>query len=215
MLVAADPGPVRYVILTCGCEDVVGGVMRGMWASSRPEVLAADVSLESWRADGALRHFRARMTGRALDLRGLAQSYPVRNEAPPADLPATRVIRRHEQVRIGDLTLHLIPTPPGSRDDLIVWTPELRVAFVAHHFQASFPPIYTLRGEPPRSAVAWSQTLDTVLALQPELVLAHPRTLRGRDEVRRELTRLRDAITYVHDRTVEGMEAGRDVSFTR
>jgi alkyl sulfatase BDS1-like metallo-beta-lactamase superfamily hydrolase len=56
------------------------------------------------------------------------------------------------------------------------------------------------------------QSLDTVLALEPELVLpSHGEPIRGRDEIRKRLTRYRDAIRYVHDRTVAGMNAGKDV----
>src|SRR5262249_45110596 len=35
--------------------------------------------------------------------------------------------------------------------------------------------------------------------------------IQGRDEVKRRLTRYRDAILYVHDATVKGMNDGKDV----
>jgi alkyl sulfatase BDS1-like metallo-beta-lactamase superfamily hydrolase len=51
-----------------------------------------------------------------------------------------------------------------------------------------------------------------VLALQPELVLpSHGMALKGNAEIVKRLTRYRDAIQYVHDETVKGMNAGKDV----
>jgi alkyl sulfatase BDS1-like metallo-beta-lactamase superfamily hydrolase len=40
---------------------------------------------------------------------------------------------------------------------------------------------------------------------------SHGPAIRGRDEVRRQLTRYRDAILYVHDATVKGMNEGKSV----
>jgi hypothetical protein len=53
--------------------------------------------------------------------------------------------------------------------------------------------------------------LNSILALDPELVLpSHGQPIRGRDDWRK-LTRYRDAIQFVHDATVNGMNAGKDV----
>jgi alkyl sulfatase BDS1-like metallo-beta-lactamase superfamily hydrolase len=50
------------------------------------------------------------------------------------------------------------------------------------------------------------------MALKPEIVLpSHGLPIRGADEVIRRLTRYRDAIQYVHDEVVKGMNAGKDV----
>jgi alkyl sulfatase BDS1-like metallo-beta-lactamase superfamily hydrolase len=55
-------------------------------------------------------------------------------------------------------------------------------------------------------------SLNRVLALDPELVLpSHGAVIRGRDEIRRRLTKYRDAIQYVHDATVKGMNEGKDI----
>lgn len=83
---------------------------------------------------------------------------------------------------------------------------------VGDNFYESFPNIYTLRGTRPRWAMDYVKSLDRVLALEPEMVLpSHGPAIRGRAEVRRQLTRYRDAILYVHDATVKGMNEGKDV----
>ena len=76
----------------------------------------------------------------------------------------------------------------------------------------SFPNIYALSGTKPRWALDWSKSIDKVLALKPEIVLTgHGDPIFGSAEITRRLTRYRDAIQYVHDETVKGMNAGKDV----
>jgi len=43
------------------------------------------------------------------------------------------------------------------------------------------------------------------------MVTGHFATIDGAERIRAELTRLRDAIQYIHDQTVAGMNAGKDV----
>ena len=76
----------------------------------------------------------------------------------------------------------------------------------------SFPNIYAIRGTKPRWALDWIKSIDTVLALQPEIVLnGHGDPIIGNAEITRRLTRYRDAIQYVHDEVVKGMNSGKDV----
>ena len=106
----------------------------------------------------------------------------------------------------------VIETPGETPDHLTVWIPQYRAAFIGDNYYDSFPNIYTLRGTRPRWALDYVESLNSILALDPELVLpSHGQPIRGRDEIRRKLTRYRDAIQYVHDETVKGMNAGKDV----
>ena len=106
----------------------------------------------------------------------------------------------------------MLHTPGETPDHLTVWIPKLRAAFIGDNFYESFPNLYTLRGTRPRWALDYVESLNSVLALEPELVLpSHGPAIRGRDEIRRRLTRYRDAILYVHDATVKGMNEGKDV----
>jgi len=54
--------------------------------------------------------------------------------------------------------------------------------------------------------------IDQVLDLAPRRILyGHHGAIEGQARIRRELERLKGAILYVHDRTVEAMNAGSDV----
>lgn len=51
-----------------------------------------------------------------------------------------------------------------------------------------------------------------MLAPKPEILLGgHGDPILGNEEITRRLTRLRDAIQYVHDEVVKGMNSGKDV----
>jgi len=70
----------------------------------------------------------------------------------------------------------------------------------------------TLRGDRYRFALPFIDSVNRVLALEPELLLTgHFAPIRGAALIYAELTRLRDAVQYVHDETVRGMNEGRDV----
>ena len=69
-----------------------------------------------------------------------------------------------------------------------------------------------MRGTQPRWALDYVNSINKVLALKPEIVLpSHGLPIQGNAEITRRLTRYRDAIQYVHDETVKGMNAGKDV----
>jgi alkyl sulfatase BDS1-like metallo-beta-lactamase superfamily hydrolase len=113
---------------------------------------------------------------------------------------------------VGDTRFELLHTPGETPDHLTVWIPKLKAAFIGDNYYESFPNMYTLRGTRPRWALDYVTAIDKVLALDSEIVLpSHGAAIRGRDEVRRRLTKYRDAILYVHDATVKGMNDGKDV----
>ncbi|HKU39254.1 MAG TPA: alkyl sulfatase dimerization domain-containing protein, partial [Polyangiales bacterium] len=70
------------------------------------------------------------------------------------------------------------------------------------------PNLNTLRGDKPRSALEFIASIRELRALQPELVLTGHEAIRGADHIAREIARIADAVQWVHDRTLEGMNAG-------
>jgi len=74
-----------------------------------------------------------------------------------------------------------------------------------------FPNLSTLRGSPARPALEYIKALDKALSLEPEVLLpGHGDPLLGKDNIRRKLTLYRDAVRYVHDAVVRGMNEGKD-----
>ncbi len=112
-------------------------------------------------------------------------------------------------VEIAGIQFHMEHAPGETNDQILVWLPEKRVLFPGDNVYRAFPNLYTIRGTPYRDVAAWTQSIDTMRALQPEyLVPSHTRPLTGEAEIADTLLAYRDAIQFVHDQTIRGMNRG-------
>jgi alkyl sulfatase BDS1-like metallo-beta-lactamase superfamily hydrolase len=97
---------------------------------------------------------------------------------------------------------------------VIVWLPQDRVAIVGNLFGPLFgnhPNLNTLRGDKPRSAMEFVASVRKVRDLRPVHILTGHEDIRGEERIQADLAKIADAVEYVHDRTIEGMNAGKDV----
>lgn len=105
-------------------------------------------------------------------------------------------------------------TPGGeTRSAIIVWLPRERVAIVGNLFGPLFgnhPNLNTLRGDKPRSALQFIASVKKLRALGPEQILTGHEDIRGGDYIQEMTGRIIDSVQWVHDRTVEGMNDGKD-----
>lgn|SRR5262245_5074915 len=197
--------PVKAIILTHAHGDHTGGV--ATWRG-------ADTAIVVQRGHAEFVAYQRRLAG-FFSQRNAAQfGVGARGTtgAAAVTFEPTRTFGDRDTLTVGGVTFELLHTPGETPDHLTVWLPEFKTAFVGDNYYESFPNLYTLRGTPPRWALDYVASLNTVLALEPELVLpSHGQPIRGRDEVKRRLTQYRDAILYVHDATVKGMNDGKDV----
>lgn len=117
---------------------------------------------------------------------------------------------------VGGRRFELLSVPGGeTTDSLLVWLPDERTVFSGNMMGPIFghvPNLYTIRGDKIRSALKYVRAVDRLRALEPELLITgHGEPLRGAERIATELTKLRDAVQWVHDKTVEGMNAGTDL----
>lgn len=206
LLSRVDDRSPPYIILTHGHADHRGGI--DAWREPGTEVVAQREYVE-------LRNYQERLAP-FLDRR-----FSPTDEAGPPRQPAagnygapretTMLFDDSLVLEVGGLTFELHHTPAETYDGTSVWVPELGAAFVGDLYYESFPNLYTIRGTRPRWALDWVESLDRVLSWAPELLIfGHGSCITGRTAIQSALTRYRDAILYVHDATVAGMNAGRD-----
>ena len=118
--------------------------------------------------------------------------------------------------KVGDLRVELLAVPGGeTTDSLLVWLPDERVAFSGNMLGPMYlhvPNLYTIRGDKLRSALRYIESVDRLRALEPEvLITGHGDPIRGAARIGADLEKLRDAVQWVHDETVAGMNAGTDL----
>ena len=112
----------------------------------------------------------------------------------------------------------LYATPGGETlDSLIVWLPERadRCSRAAHGRAVQARSRTSTRRAATGSAARASilRDLDLLLELEPELLITgHDGPFRGAERIRdRPRRRVRDAVAYIHDETIAGMNAGKDL----
>ena len=205
-LTAIDAGPVKAIVLTHAHGDHTGGV--ALWKQPGTEVIAQRLHEDFIAYQLRLRGYFVRSNAAQFGI-GAGGGGAV-GAAAAAAVPPTVLFEDRYAFELGGVRFDLLHTPGETPDHLTVWIPEFKAAFIGDNFYESFANLYTLRGTEPRKALDYVASLNTVLALEPELVLpSHGPAIRGRDEIRRQLTRYRDAILYVHDATVKGMNEGK------
>ncbi|MGZ5397056.1 MAG: MBL fold metallo-hydrolase [Mycobacterium sp.] len=216
---AVDSSPIRYIIVTQGHYDHVGGLdtMRD------PQThVVAQANWRHWRDDNErLLAYRANNSAFAFSDK-LANGIAAIQKRFGKRLPAQAALSADIEVddclvlTVGGRTIELLATPGGeTTDSMVVWLPEERVCLCGNTFGPVFghiPNFVTMRGDRYRDALTTIASIERVRELRPEvLITGHFEPIHGAKRIHAELTRLRDAIAYLDDRTVEGMNAGKDV----
>lgn len=215
---AVDDSPIRAVILTQGHYDHVGGV--DVFREPDTEVIM-QANFERWRDDNErLEAFRARNAAFAWIDAIVAATEHARaagiGAAPQARPEPTRTVEDRLTLVVGGRRMVLLSVPGGeTTDSLAVWLPEESTVFTGNLFGPLFahvPNLVTMRGDRYRDPLDYVASVERILELGADrLITGHFDPIDGADLIADELTALRDAMVWVHDRTVEGMNAGVDV----
>ena len=215
LLRAESHAPVKYIILTHGHADHIGGI--SLWKEARTQIIAQRNYVE-------LVNYVARLEGFFAPRNAAAFNRPQEELGSwagnfGAKIEPTMFFDEKYELTLGGVQFELFSTPGETPDHLTVWIPAYKTAFIGDNYNGfgepepmSFPNLYALRGTKPRWALDWISSIDKVLALKPEIVLSgHGDPIIGNAEITRRLTRFRNAIQYVHDEVVKGMNSGKDV----
>ena len=202
--------PIRYIVLTQSHANQYGGLE--VYKTADNQVIAHETYLEDRRYSEALSaHYRrgsrrifGGISGRTEDIVPTKEVFP--------DL---LIGDEGHAFALGGRRFEVIHTPGGeTRSAVIVWLPDERIAIVGNLFGPLFgnqPNLNTLRGDKPRWALQFISSVTKLRALGPELILTGHEEIRGAEHIRRETTRIIDAVQWVHDRTIEGMNDGKSL----
>ncbi|HMK86344.1 MAG TPA: alkyl sulfatase dimerization domain-containing protein [Steroidobacteraceae bacterium] len=204
-----SPAPIRYIILTQSHANQYGGLE--LYKSAENQVIAhRNYPADRRYAEALSAHYRRgsrRIFGKI--------SGAVEDIVPTREIEPDLLIDERHVVELGGRRFDILWTPGGeTRSALIVWLGADKIAIVGNLFGPLFgnqPNLNTLRGDKPRSALEFIDSVKKLRALRPELVLTGHEAIRGADHIEREVTRVIDSVQWIHDRTVEGMNAGVDL----
>lgn len=120
------------------------------------------------------------------------------------------------EFEVGGTRFVVYPTPGAEGPDgLSVWLPEQKILFTGDlygHIFGMWPNLTTMRGERPRYPKPYIQSLDLVLALEPEIIIpSHFYPVKGKAFIKALTKKTRDAVAFVDDAVIEGMNEGKDV----
>jgi alkyl sulfatase BDS1-like metallo-beta-lactamase superfamily hydrolase len=202
--------PICKIVLTQSHANQYGGLEVFKTASNEvivhhlyPGERATSEALSAHYRRGSRRIFRG-ITGRTEDM------------IPTVEVAPDRLIGDDGLAfTVGGRPFEIIWTPGGeTRSALIVWLPQDRIAIVGNLFGPLFgnhPNLNTLRGDKPRSAIEFVASVRKVRDLRPIRILTGHEDIKGEEHIQSEVTRIADAVQWVHDRTVDGMNAGTDL----
>ena len=212
--VLGDFEPVK-IVLSHSHADHVGGTR--LWSGENTDLIAHEEFEEEQRYLTELNpylHQRNRTlfpwipeTPRTLpgmDFRGLIPDVRVDNDIPYS---FTLGGRRFE--------VHATPGAEGA-DNVVLWLPDDKVLLTGDFFGPQFPQfpnLFTMRGEKMRKPVEYMNSIDHLLNLEIETLLpSHLEPVRGANDIRAGMIKIREAVDFVHSATVSGMNAGTSLS---
>jgi glyoxylase-like metal-dependent hydrolase (beta-lactamase superfamily II) len=203
----AKSSPLKAILLTHAHEDHRSGI--ASWKNgANIHVIGQAEMVEFIRYHDRLHDFLSRR-------QAIQAGTPLaKTDAPKAETPieATKLFADRYRFALDGLHFELIHTGGETPDHCLLWIPELKAAFIGDNYYISFPNLYTLRGTKPRWTLDYIKALEKALSLEPEILLpGHDEPVLGKGLIRRKLSEYRDAIRYVHDEVVKGMNQGKDV----
>ena len=215
--------PVKAIIFTHSHGDHTGGAAAFL-GDERPQIWAhKNFGSEARPLDDAGVTFQRVRGGRQAGFKlppeqrinnGVAPvRYPKRGGGVFASgqdtMPTHFLTGERQTIKVAGIELELVSSPGETNDQLFVWYPSEKVLFAGDNFYRSFPNLYAIRGTPNRSVRVWAESLGKLADNDAAaLVGGHTNPLLGAGEVKQVLADYRDAVQFIHDKTVEGMNKG-------
>lgn len=216
--------PVETIIFTHSHRDHVSGASVFAAAGDQPEILASTKFSDDFLAVATDHPLPTKaMQARTKRQFGISLSYPeeiIGIGVGPGDrplkgmgagsMPPTRRIGDEgEKVTLCGVDLELVMAPGETPDHMVVWYPEKKILFSGDNFYRSFPNLYAIRGTVYRDFDTWADTMDLLMAFEPEVLApGHTKAVFGGEAIRSVLSDYRDAIRHIVGQTRDGMDAG-------
>ena len=211
---AVPDAPITHVILSHSHQDHAGGTR--FWLEEGTQIVAHREYPEEQRYLKELEDYFW-LRNRTL--------FPFMPETPPKSglfayggVVPTILVDQPEGLRFeqGGVRFEVLATPGAEgADNLCLWLPDQKILLSGDFFGPNFPQfpnVFTMRGEKIRKPIEYIASLERIIALEPEMIVpSHQDPILGKRQILADLIKMRDAVRFVHDATIAGMNAGKTV----
>jgi len=202
-LQAIDDGPVKYVILSHAQDEGAEIITHREF----PRVQKYLIDLEKFQWD------RNKMWYGSV----MPEDPPEPGSSMAGD-PANPTILVDDvySFELGGIRFEVIATPGAEGiDSVSLWLPDYKALFTGDFFGPlfpMFPNLNTIRSEPIRDPIRYIDSLNRMIELEPEVIIpSHLYPIKGKKRIMDGMVLTRDAVQYVYDETIVGMNVGKDV----
>jgi glyoxylase-like metal-dependent hydrolase (beta-lactamase superfamily II) len=192
--------PIKYIIYSHGHIDHIGGAP--VYMDHHPEVIGHEniiPRLERYKLTADyFSQIMAIQIRQNLPIKQMSYIYP------------TITYRDNYSFKFGDLTFELFHGKGETDDHTLVWIPELKAVFCGDLLEGSFPNL----GNPfkvMRYAREWAETLERVLALNPDLAIGGDAVLTNNQEINEHFKENIELLRYLEDSVIDAANQGKNL----
>jgi len=209
--------PIKAIVFTHSHSDHIGGASV-FSKENNPDIYARTTennAFSGYEKISEIRGKRARRQfGSDLPLNekipGIAPVYrPLGGRGKGKLKPSIIIDNEREKLTIAGIDIEIVAAPGETDDHLYVWLPKSKVLICGDNYYYSFPNLYAIRGTQYRDISKWENSLNNIIQEGAEyLISGHARPVIGKDKIRQTLSDYRDAIAFVLDETLKGINLG-------
>ena len=213
---------IKYIIFTQGHVDHVGG--SGFFKEYNPDatLIAQENIIEHQSFDSLTQGGRVlnayKFFGEMIDLMNdaIARAEKMGFKDIQSIAEPDILFKDEYKFSLGGLDVELYSVPGGETlDALLIYLPKHKILFSGNAFGPLFPHLpnfCTIRGDRIRFAIPYLEMCNKVLELKPNmLITGHFKPIEGQKLIYDEVKNLHDAVDYIHTKTVEGINTGKDM----
>lgn len=204
--------PVTHIVLSHSHADHVGGAK--FWRESQSQLITSLAFAEKQQYLTELQPFYWQ---RDRELKPWLAAKPPKMKALAYGGIAPDILLNNDYAfELGGTRFEVLVTPGGEdADSVSLWMPDRKVLFSGDFFGElwpQFPAVFTMRGEIMPSPRAYIASLNKLIALEPEMIIpSHHDPIEGAELIQTGMVKMRDALQFVHDAVLVGMNKGKTV----